>query len=92
MTKSGASPQKGVYECAVGLAYRDAEEAAPQVVVKGSGERADAVVRLARRFGVPVVEKGEISELLSGIPLDEEIPHDLYEAVALILSELKSLS
>ncbi len=29
-------------------------------------------------------------ELLSGIPLDERIPEDLYEAVALILCELKA--
>jgi len=37
-----------------------------------------------------VVERSEISELLYGIPLDERIPEDLYEAVALILTELKS--
>jgi flagellar biosynthesis protein len=78
------------FEYAVGLAYDVSNQEAPHVVVKGEGHTADEVVRIARRFGVPVVEKGEISELLSGIPLDERIPEDLYEAVALILCELKA--
>jgi flagellar biosynthesis protein len=78
------------FEYAVGLAYDGSNEEAPHVVVKGEGYTADEVVRIARRFGVPVVERGEISELLSGIPLDERIPEDLYEAVALILCELKA--
>lgn len=78
------------FEYAVGLAYDVSHQEAPHVVVKGEGHTADEVVRIARRFGVPVVERGEISELLSGIPLDERIPEDLYEAVALILCELKA--
>lgn len=78
------------FEYAVGLAYDAGELEPPHVVVKGEGYTADEVVRIARRFGVPVVDRGEISELLSGIPLDERIPEDLYEAVALILCELQA--
>ena len=47
-------------------------------------------MRLAKRYRVPVVERGELAELLSGVPLDEAIPEDLYEAVAVILAELHS--
>ena len=83
-------PKRIEFEHAVGLAYEESTDDAPTVIVKGEGLEADALVRLARRYGVPVVEKSEISELLSGIPLDESIPQDLYEAVAIILSELKS--
>lgn len=79
-----------LFEHAVGLSYEESSDEAPQVIVKAEGRDADEVVRLAHRYGVPVVEKGEISEMLSGIPLDESIPQDLYEAVALIISELKS--
>jgi len=78
------------YQYAVGLAYEATNDEAPQVMVKGEDRTADEVVRIARRFGVPVVERSEISELLYGRPLDERIPEDLYEAVALILTELKS--
>jgi flagellar biosynthesis protein len=85
-----ALKSKGVYDIAVGLAYEEGVDPAPEVIVKGEGLEADEIVRLANRYGVPVVEKEELSELLKGIPLDETIPADLYEAVALILSELKS--
>ena len=82
--------RKVVYSHAAGLRYEAEVDSAPSVVVKGEGYEADEIVRLARRFGVPVVEEAELSELLSGIPLDEQIPEDLYEAVAIILSELKA--
>ncbi|MCB0331240.1 MAG: EscU/YscU/HrcU family type III secretion system export apparatus switch protein [Bdellovibrionales bacterium] len=82
---------KGEFESAVGLSFREDIDDAPQVVVKGEGREADELVRLARRFGVPVVEDGEVSELLQGVELDDSIPQDLYEAVALILAELKGL-
>ena len=87
---SVTKPKGPKYQYAIGLSYESEKQDAPQVVVKGEGIDADEVVRLAHRYGVPVVEKGEISELLSGVPLDENIPQDLYEAVALILSELKA--
>ena len=88
--RSSSKPKGSTFQHAVGLAYSETTDDAPQVVVKGEGVEADEVVRLARRYGVPIVEKSEISEILAGIPLDETIPTDLYEAVALILAELKS--
>jgi flagellar biosynthesis protein len=78
------------YKCAVGLAYNPHCDDAPIVCVKGDGIQADEIVRLAKRYGIPIVEKGEIAEILSDVQIDETIPEDIYEAVALILSELKS--
>ena len=80
-----------LYRTAVGIAYDDRTDAAPLVCVKGDATIADEIARHARRFGIPIVEREEIAELLVGVPLDESIPEDLYEAVALIFAELRSL-
>ncbi len=78
------------YASAFGISYESSLNQAPEVCVKGEGVVADQIVRYAKRYGVPVVERAELAELLQGVSLDESIPEDLYEAVALILCELKS--
>ncbi|MCB0320033.1 MAG: EscU/YscU/HrcU family type III secretion system export apparatus switch protein [Bdellovibrionales bacterium] len=82
--------KKPRFSAAVGLQYEGEDSQAPSVCVKGEGRVADEIVRLAQRFGVPIVEKSELTELLGTISLDEAIPEDLYEAVAVILCELES--
>ena len=71
---------------AVGLSYD--KQAAPTVSVKGMYLSADEMVKLAKRFGVPVVEKAELAQVLEGLDIDQEIPEDLYEAVATILHQI----
>lgn len=72
----------------VGLEYPRGA-AAPTVAVQGEHLMADQIVRLARRFGVPVVERPALAQALSGMNLDEQIPERLYEAVALVLREIE---
>lgn len=88
---SRISKTSAKYTAAVGIDYNPNKDSAPIVCVKGSGYQADEIVRLANRYGIPIIEKGEIASILSDVPVDEEIPEDIYEAVALILSELKSV-
>ncbi len=78
------------YRRVVGLEYaRVAGSAAPTVAVQGEHLMADQIVRVARRFGVPVVERPALAQALSGIDLDQQIPERLYEAVALVLREIE---
>ena len=76
------------YRRVVGLAYERAKRAAPAVAVQGEHLMADEIVRVARRFGIPVVERPELAQALLGLPLDEQIPERLYEAVAVVLREI----
>ncbi|MBA4141906.1 MAG: EscU/YscU/HrcU family type III secretion system export apparatus switch protein [Nitrosospira sp.] len=74
-------------EAAVALAYRTGE-AAPQVVAKGRGLIAEAIIAEARVHGVYVHESPELVSLLMQVDLDQHIPPQLYRAVAELLAWL----
>lgn len=72
---------------AVALAYREGQ-AAPQVVAKGNGLIAEAIIARAREAGVYVHESPELVNLLMRVDLDQHIPAQLYVAVAELLAWL----
>jgi flagellar biosynthesis protein len=58
----------------------------PIVSAKGEQELAQRIIDEAQRHGVYVAEDPQLLALLSRIDLDQEIPAELYTAVAVILS------
>ena len=60
-------------------------EGAPTVLATGQGEIARLIRERAEAAGVPVVEDPKLATLLSHIPLGDEIPPELYRAVAEVL-------
>lgn len=72
---------------AVALAY-NANIAAPQVVAKGRGLVAEAIIARARESGVFVHESKELVSLLMQVELDQQIPPALYRTVAELLAWL----
>jgi flagellar biosynthesis protein len=58
---------------------------APAVTASGDGVVAEAIIERAREFNVPVIEDPKLANLLSKVPLGEEIPVELYQAIAEIL-------
>lgn len=77
---------------AAALRYRSGADAAPIVVAKGRGMIAKKIIDLARKNGVPVHEDRHLIEILSTIELYEEIPAELYKAVAEILAYIYKMS
>ncbi len=75
---------------AVALRYA-AGQAAPQVVAKGRGLLAEAIIARAREAGVYVHESPELVQLLMAVDLDREIPPALYQAIAEVLAWLYRL-
>jgi len=73
-------------EKAVALLYRESDHKAPQVVASGRGETAMKIVQLARESGVDIVSDPDLVDLLAKTPPPQEIPHELYQAVAEILA------
>jgi len=73
---------------AAGIHYDQLSEKAPVLGVKGEGASADQIIKLAQRYGVPVVEDSKTAQLLLKLPLDQEISAELYEAVAIILHQI----
>ncbi|ANE48959.1 FhlB domain-containing protein [Paenibacillus swuensis] len=76
---------KGITK-AVALKYAPGKQEAPTVVAKGSGRVADTILAKAKEHGVPVQEDASLVEVLSKIDLDQQIPPELYQLVAEILS------
>ena len=61
--------------------------AAPQVVAKGAGRIAERIKEVASAHGVPVIENKKLAQNLYRIvDIGEEIPLELYQAVAELLA------
>lgn len=77
--------QKARRRQAAALRYEAGQARAPQVVARGEGYVAEAIVAAARQHGVPVHESPDLVRLLARLPIDSAIPADLYLAVAEVL-------
>ncbi|HEB76496.1 MAG TPA: EscU/YscU/HrcU family type III secretion system export apparatus switch protein [Nitrospirae bacterium] len=71
---------------AAALRYTEGVDAAPRVVARGRGWLAEKMIALAREHGVPVHEDRALVEILSTLDTHEEIPPELYRAVAEVLA------
>ena len=71
---------------AVALKYIPGQSEAPVVVAKGQGAVADIILQKAKENGVAVQEDAALVEVLSKLDLDQQIPPQLYQLVAEILS------
>ena len=58
---------------------------APRVVAKGRGAIGDKIVEVAKAHDVPIEENALLAGALSNIEIGDEIPEDLYRAVAEVL-------
>jgi len=66
--------------------------AAPKVVAKGAGHLARRIVQLARQHDVPVLERKPLARLLfRTTEVGQEIPPDVYQAIAEIVAYLYHL-
>ena len=61
-------------------------ETAPILSAKGTGEIAEEILAIAREHNIPIREEPELTELLSKLKLDQEIPRELYVAVAEVIA------
>ncbi|MEW6073174.1 MAG: EscU/YscU/HrcU family type III secretion system export apparatus switch protein [Planctomycetota bacterium] len=77
---------------AVALRYAPAAVAAPVVTAKGRGEVAHRILELADRHQIPVRRDEDLLQLLALCDVGEEIPADLYGAVAALLAYLWRLN
>ncbi|WP_029057483.1 EscU/YscU/HrcU family type III secretion system export apparatus switch protein [Stappia stellulata] len=86
MSNAPADPPQPL---AVALRYDNA--GAPRVTAKGRGEVAARILETAAAHGVPIEEDAALVQALAQIEIDEEIPIELYEAVAAVLRYILSI-
>ncbi len=70
---------------AVALRYDEERDEAPQVRAKGRDGLAQRMIRAAEEAGVPIVRDVPLARALYELQEGEEIPEELYEAVAAVL-------
>lgn len=59
---------------------------APRVTAKGQGSVAEQIIALAQEHGIPLQEDRELVGLLAQLELNNEIPRELYVAVAEVIA------
>jgi flagellar biosynthesis protein len=74
------------------VALRYDGKGAPKVTAKGEGAIGEKIIELAHQHGIPLHEDPALASLLSTIPLGEEIPENLYVAIAEVLAFVYYLS
>jgi flagellar biosynthesis protein len=77
---------------AVALQYEKGTGEAPRVVAKGKGAVGEKIIETAREHGVPIEENAGLAGALSEVELGDEIPVELYKAVAEVLTFILRLS
>lgn len=70
---------------AIALSYQP-EKSAPHVVAKGRGIIAEAIIARAHESGVSVYESEELTRMLMRLDIDQQIPTELYRAIAELLA------
>ncbi|GAB6100700.1 EscU/YscU/HrcU family type III secretion system export apparatus switch protein [Halanaerocella petrolearia] len=73
-------------EEAVALKYDINQDQAPKVVAKGQGSLAKEIINKAEEHDIAIEEDKDLVEVLLQLELGEEIPEELYQVIAEILS------
>lgn len=71
---------------AVALKYDPKADKAPRIVAKGRGAVADRIQKEAQAHSVSIMTQPSLAEALLSLRLNEEIPRELYVAVARVLA------
>jgi flagellar biosynthesis protein len=77
-------------QLAVALLYDNT--GAPRVVAKGRGTIGEKIIEVARAHDIPIEENEVLAGALSNVELGDEIPAELYKAVAEVLIFVLRLS
>ncbi|WP_206521824.1 EscU/YscU/HrcU family type III secretion system export apparatus switch protein [Thermotoga sp. Ku-13t] len=78
-------------ELAVALGYDPDRFDAPFVIAKGKGEIARKIIEEAKKHNVPIVRSPELVRKLYELEVLQQIPEELFVAVAEILVFVRNL-
>ena len=76
---------------AAALRYDQSKDSAPRLIAKGLGSVAEKILEVAKAHNIPIHEDKALLDVLSTLDLYQEIPPELYKAVAEILVFVYSL-
>ncbi len=76
---------------AVALKYDRDKDSAPRVVAKGLMFKAEKIKEIAKQYGIPVMKNVPLANALVRVDVGEEVPEELYDAVAEVLNFVYAL-
>ena len=71
---------------AVALIYDQGKDGAPRVLIKGMDAKAERIKALARESDVPLLRNVPLAHALLRVDVGQEVPEELYDAVAEVLN------
>lgn len=80
------------YQADIAVALQYNGKNAPRVTAKGTGVSAEQLLAIAEQHNIPLQTNSELSSILAQIPLGDEIPRELYLAVAEVIAFAYGLS
>ncbi len=84
--------EKNFIKKAAALKYDKEKDYAPKVTAQGKGENAKNIIKIAEKNGIPIKQDEDLVNMLSEIELNQEIPVELYKAVAEVFSFIYGIS
>ena len=72
-------------KCQLAVALHYDRTGAPRVVAKGKGAIGEKIIEVAKEHDIPIEENEVLAGALSNVELGDEIPAELYKAVAEVL-------
>lgn len=77
---------KTYYTTDIAVALKYDGKNAPRVTAKGKGLTTEQILEIAELHGIPLQTDAELVKILAQIPLGDEIPNELYVAVAEVIA------
>ncbi len=77
---------KTFYTADLAVALKYDGKNAPKVTAKGEGVTAEQILAIAEKHGIPLQTEPELARILAQVPLGDEIPKELYTAVAEVIA------
>ncbi len=68
----------------IAMRFVSEENLAPVIVASGDGILGEKISSIAKKNNIPVIKDTALAENLYHLPIDQEIPENLYKAVASI--------
>jgi flagellar biosynthetic protein FlhB/flagellar biosynthesis protein len=78
-------------EIAIALKYDKDADSAPRVVAKGLRLKAEKIRAIAKEHNIPIMRNVPLANALFRVEVGQEVPEELYDAVAEVLNFIYSL-
>ena len=91
MSRSQSKNKDKESKKAVALQYDIEKDNAPRIIASGNGDIAKKIIETAKKHKIPIKKDQDVVEVLARFSIGDEVPPELYEVIAEILSFIYSL-